>query len=145
MTAEGLYPDADWLRIWRMTGCTGLHLSGEADMHTAGILGQSLAGLAPDAPEIHLQLAGLEFIDVVAARHLVALAERPARPAVILHYPPRSLIVLLDLLWPDSADSIRICGERGSPDSAWRGGAPGTRPEVPTSTDLAAGWGETGR
>jgi hypothetical protein len=113
MTAEGLYPDADWLRVSPLTGCTGLRLTGEADMHTAEILGRALAELPPDAREIHLQLASLEFIDVAAARHLAALTERPVQPVVILHYPPQSLVFLLGLLWPDSR--FRICGERAAP------------------------------
>jgi ABC-type transporter Mla MlaB component len=112
MTAAGLYPDADWLRISPLTGRTGLRLTGEADMHTAGVLTKALAELPPDAREIHLQLAGLEFIDVAAARHLAALAERPANPTLILHYPPHSLIFLLRLLWPDSLDRCLIYGER---------------------------------
>jgi ABC-type transporter Mla MlaB component len=110
MTAEGLYPDADWLHISPLNGRIGLRLSGEADLHTAETLAKALAELPPDAPEIHLQLARLDFIDVTAARHLAALAERPARPTVILHYPPRSLMFLLGLLWPDSR--FRISGER---------------------------------
>ena len=126
MTADGLYSDADWLRISRITGCAGLRLSGEADMHTAETLRASLAGLPPDALEIHLQLAGLEFIDVIAARHLAALAERSPRPTVILHYPPRSLIFLLHLLWPNSAERFRICGERAAPGRA--PSTPGTPP-----------------
>jgi ABC-type transporter Mla MlaB component len=112
MTAEGLYPDADWLRISPLTGHIGLRLTGEADMHTAEVLAKALAELPPDAREIHLQLASLDFIDVAAARHLAALAERPARPTVILHYPPASLIFLLRLLWPDSLDRYLIRGER---------------------------------
>jgi ABC-type transporter Mla MlaB component len=121
MTAEGLYPDADWLHISPLTGRTGLRLSGEADMHTAEILAKALAEVPPDAAEVHLQLAGLEFIDVAAARHLAALAERPARPTVIVHYPPPSLIFLLRLLWPDSLDRFRISGERAAGRPSGRG------------------------
>jgi STAS domain len=103
MTVDGLYPDADWLRISPLTGSTGLCLSGEADMHTAEMLRKTLAELVPpDAAEIHLQLASLEFIDVAAARQLVALAERPAPSRVILHQPPAVLMWLISLLWPDS-------------------------------------------
>ena len=115
MTAEGLYLDADWLRVSPLMGCTGLRLTGEADMHTAEILSRALRELPPDVREIHLQLASLEFIDVAAARHLAALAERPARPTVILHYSPPSLIFLLGLLWPGSLDRCRICGKRADP------------------------------
>jgi hypothetical protein len=125
MTIEGLYPDADWLRISPLTGSTGLRLTGEADLHTAEILHNALAELVPpDATEIHLQLASLEFIDVTAARELAALTERPARPQVIMHYPPRSLILLLYLLWPDSFGRVRICGERSVPNPRPQPGTP---------------------
>jgi hypothetical protein len=109
MTAEGLYPDADWLHISPLTGCAGLRLAGEADMHTAELVRKAIAELPPDASEIHLQLADLEFIDVSAARQLAVLSERPARPTVILHRPPRSLILLIRLLWPNSR--FQICRE----------------------------------
>jgi ABC-type transporter Mla MlaB component len=113
MTAEELYPDADWLNASALTGCAGLRLTGEADMHTAEILQKALAELPSDAAEIHLELAGLEFIDVAAARHLAALAEQPGRPTLILHEPPSSLILLIRLLWPGSR--LRICCERAVP------------------------------
>jgi ABC-type transporter Mla MlaB component len=113
MTAEELYPDADWLNALALSGCTGLRLTGEADMHTAEILQKALAELPSDAAEIHLELAGLEFIDVAAARHLAALAEQPGRPTLILHQPPSSLILLIRLLWPGSR--LRICCERAVP------------------------------
>jgi hypothetical protein len=116
MTVEGLYLDADWLRISPLTGSTGLRLTGEADVHTAEALRRALAELVPaDAAEIHLQLASLEFIDVVAVRHLAALTQRPARPRVIVHYPPPSMLLLLQLLWPGSFDRLRICGQRTPP------------------------------
>ncbi|HTW05372.1 MAG TPA: STAS domain-containing protein [Streptosporangiaceae bacterium] len=100
-----------------LTGCTGLRLNGEADMHTAEALRKALAELPPDASEIHLQLAGLEFIDVAAARHLAALAIRLSRPTVILHCPPPPLILLLRLLWPDSLDRFCVRGERADPET----------------------------
>jgi ABC-type transporter Mla MlaB component len=132
MTAEGLYPDADWLRISPLMGQTGLRLTGEADMHTAEILSKAIAELPADAPEIHLQLASLEFIDVAAARHLASLAERPARPTVILHYPPRSLILLIRLLWPERLDRFPIRGKRIEPklhpDQIRTSHPPGSRP-----------------
>ena len=110
--AADLYPDADWLHVSLLTGCTGLRLAGEADIHTAEILRSAIAGLPAAAPEIHLQLTSLDFIDVAAGRQLAALAERPARPKVILHYPPPALVRLLGLLWPDTLDRVSVCGER---------------------------------
>jgi anti-anti-sigma regulatory factor len=118
--AADLYPDADWLRVSPLVGCTGLCLTGEADIHTAEILRRAIAELPAAAPEIHLQLAGLEFIDVAAGRHLVALAERPGQPKVILHYPPPALIRLIRLLWPDTLNRVSVCGERAIPEDTNR-------------------------
>ncbi len=50
----------------------GLRLDGEADLSNQDEIRQALAALPPDATEIHFELAGLEFIDVAAARQLIA-------------------------------------------------------------------------
>lgn len=89
-----------WLTITPLDGRTGLRLTGEADALTLPALRRAAAALPPDAREIHLQLASLEFIDVGAARFLVSLTERPSQPELVLHYPPPSLIRLIRLLWP---------------------------------------------
>jgi hypothetical protein len=131
MTANQVYPDADWLRISPLAGCTGLCLTGEADEHTAEFLGKALAELPADAPEIHLKLASLEFIDVAATRLLAALAERPTRPTVILHDPPPSLVFLMRLLWPDTLDRFCIRGERAVPE------LPPVRPPTTDAPEIA--------
>lgn len=104
--------DADWLRVSPLAGRVGLRLTGEADLHTVQILRRAAAELPPEADEIHLQLASLEFIDVAAVRQLVALAEQPAQPRVVLHHPPSTLIWLIGLLWPDRLDHFSVCAER---------------------------------
>ena len=48
----------------------------------------------------------------LAARQLVALAERPAHPKVLLHYLPPILMGLIGLLWPDSTDRFSVNAER---------------------------------
>lgn len=112
MAAWDLHPDADWLRISPLTGQVGFQLTGEADMHTVEILRRATAEIPPEAREIHLQLASLDFIDVAALRQLVALTERPAHPRVILHSPPPTLLWLISLLWPDSLDRFSVRAER---------------------------------
>jgi len=114
MTASALHPDADWLRVFPLAGRVGLRLTGEADVHTVQILRHATAVLPPEADEIHLQLASLEFIDVAAARQLVALAERPAPSRVVLHQPPSSLMWLISLLWPGCLDRFLVCAGRVS-------------------------------
>jgi hypothetical protein len=114
MTVWELHPDADWLRVSPLAGRVGLRLTGEADVHTVELLRRATAKLPPEAHEIHFQLASLEFMDVAAARQLVALAERPAHPRVILHSPPPILIWLIALLWPDSLDRFSVRAGRAA-------------------------------
>ena len=112
MTAWDPYTDADWLRVFPLAGRVGFRLTGEADVHTVEILRRATAELPPEAREIHLQLASLEFMDVAALRQLVALAERPAHPRIVLHSPPPILLWLISLLWPDSLDRFSVRAER---------------------------------
>jgi hypothetical protein len=114
MAASDLPLHADGLRISPLAGRVGLWLAGEADVHTVEILRRATARLPPEAHEIHLELGGLEFIDVAAVRQLVALAERPAHPRVLLHWPPPILIWLVGLLWPDNLDRFSVCVERSA-------------------------------
>ena len=76
------------LTIRRLAGRQGLLLDGEADLNSCGALRGALRALMPaGSGEIHLELAGLTFIDVSCTRELVRLAQfAPAR--VILHNPP---------------------------------------------------------
>ena len=92
---------AGTLTIRRLAGRRGLLLDGEADLNSRSALRRALRALTPDGSgEIHLELAGLTFIDVSCARELVTLAQfaRPAR--VILHNPPWSLRRITTLAWP---------------------------------------------
>jgi hypothetical protein len=93
---------------------TGLRLSGEADLCTVDILKRAIAALPPEAGEIHFQLASLKFVDVAVARELVALANRPGRPRLVLHYPPPTLLRLLMLCWPEARARIDIAAPDGS-------------------------------
>lgn len=99
---------------------TGLRLSGQADLATAGLLQQAITALPPSADEIHLLLASLEFIDVAAARELVMLTVRPPRPRLVLHCPPPGLLKLLELCWPEARSRFTIGTAR--PDSTRAGG-----------------------
>jgi STAS domain len=113
---------APGLTVSQLTGRTGLRLSGEADLCTADLLKQAIAALPPDAAEIHLQLASLEFIDVAAARELVMLTSRPARPHLVLHYPPPGLLTILRLCWPEARARLSIGGARPEETRAARPG-----------------------
>ncbi len=97
------------LTIRRLAGRQGLLLDGEADLNSCGALRGALRALMPaGSGEIHLELAGLTFIDVSCTRELVTLAQfaRPAR--VILHNPPWSLQRITTVAWPYA--SIEVAG-----------------------------------
>ena len=79
----------------------GLRLCGQVDMLSTEALRAAIAALPADTREVHFELAELSFADVGGTRELLALARRPAQPHLILHRPPRSLVVLIHLLWPD--------------------------------------------
>jgi hypothetical protein len=106
--AIGLPGAAERLAVSQLDGRTGLRLSGQADIRSVDLLRQAIAALPPDADEIHLQLASLEFIDVAAARELVMLTSRPARSRLVLHYPPSVMLRLVNLCWPGARARIDI-------------------------------------
>jgi hypothetical protein len=105
---------------------TGLRLSGQADLATAGLLQQAITALPPSADEIHLLLASLEFIDVAAARELVMLTVRPPRPRLVLHCPPPGLLKLLELCWPEARSRFTI--STAPPGQHLGRGTPGPEP-----------------
>jgi hypothetical protein len=77
-----------------------------ADLQVKGVatLFAALRALLGDGPgEIHLELAGLTFIDVSCTRELVTLTQfaHPAR--VILHNPPWPLQRITTLAWPQAS------------------------------------------
>jgi hypothetical protein len=89
------------LTVSPLAGRAGLRLDGEADMTSQDELQKALAALPPGVAEIHFELARLKFIDVAAARTLIARTLHPPHPRLILHYPPPSLQRLIHLLWPE--------------------------------------------
>jgi STAS domain len=115
---------APGLVVSHLAARTGLRLTGEADLCNLDRLKQAIAALPPAAAEIHLQLAGLEFIDVAAARELVMLTSRPARPRLVLHYPPPTLLTILRLCWPEARARLSIVTARpgGNADGPARAG-----------------------
>jgi hypothetical protein len=81
----------------------GLILAGEADLTATDTLRAALAALPADGTgEIHLDLAGLQFIDVACTRELIALTGRHPAARVIAHHPPASLLRITALLYPEA-------------------------------------------
>lgn len=98
---------AGTLTIRWLAGRRGLLLDGEADINSRSVLRGALRALLFDGPgEIHLDLAGLTFIDVSCTRELVTLTQFPHRARVILHNPPRSLQRIITLACPDTSIEV---------------------------------------
>lgn len=96
-----------------LTDRFGLRVAGEVDVTSLAVLSRALASLpAPARGEIHLELAGLEFIDVAGARELMSLAQSGPATRLVLHDPPPVLRRLLALLWPGIAAEIVVGQDR---------------------------------
>lgn len=81
-------------------GRTGLRLVGEVDVSNSDQVTAALAGLAASGADVHLELAGLGFIDVAGTRALLAAADRLHRRSgtrVVLLHPPATLPPILRL------------------------------------------------
>jgi hypothetical protein len=98
--------DKRLLRIAPLADRVGLRLEGEADISTQTELRRALAGLPADAGVIHLELAGLRFIDVICTRELMSLLKQHPEVRLILHSPPATLRGMIGLLWPGSRIEI---------------------------------------
>src|SRR5437762_2228757 len=91
------------LTICPLPGCTGLILDGEADLTVKDTLRAALAALpANGTGAIHLDLAGLRFIDIACTRELIALTGRHPAARLIAHHPPASLLRITALLYPEA-------------------------------------------
>ncbi len=89
------------LTVRPLAGRAGLGLEGEADLTVQPQIRAALAALLPTA-KIHLDLTGLDFIDIAAARELIAVTQQPLHSRLILHDPPPALLRLIRLLWPEA-------------------------------------------
>jgi hypothetical protein len=87
------------LTIRALPGCTGLALIGDADLTVRDMLRAACATLVADSSgEIHLDLAGLRFIDVACTRELFAIIDRHPAMRLIVHHPPATLLRITDLV-----------------------------------------------
>jgi anti-anti-sigma factor len=93
-------PAGEALMISPMPGYAGLRLHGDIDLATASALQTRLDELVDGEGDVHLDLAGLRFVDLNGAAVLVAVATRlgPAR-SLVLHAPSPALSQLLDEFW----------------------------------------------
>jgi anti-anti-sigma factor len=99
------------LRITEMGSPTGLVLAGEIDEDTYPALVAKLNELAIGVPEIHFDLAGLEYCDLAGLRAIIRLAstghdEHVKR--VVLHDVPWRLQTVLRIVGWDSTPGLVI-------------------------------------
>ncbi|CAM4116935.1 STAS domain-containing protein [Nocardia ninae] len=73
---------------------------GQVDLTTHDTWQSALAEL-PAAPDIHLELSELTFIDTHGTLILVEATNQSAEGRrVVLHNPPVTLVRILELFWP---------------------------------------------
>ena len=86
-----------------LAGQQGLFLAGEADITGRCVLHEALSvELAGGAGAVHLELAGLRFIDVGCAREILAATAQHPGAHVIIHHPPVALRRIVSLIWPET-------------------------------------------
>jgi anti-anti-sigma factor len=83
-----------------LTSRVGLRLDGEVDVATVGDLKRALAELAAVDADVHLELAGLGFIDLSGVAVLTSFAASlgPGR-RLLLENPPAILRRMIRVLW----------------------------------------------
>lgn len=101
-------PTGDALTIIPMPDLPGACLVGDIDLATAPALQTALDTLVDGAGDVHLDLAGLGFVDLNGAAALVAVGARlgPDR-TLVLHCPSPALTHMLGRFW-DGVARIRI-------------------------------------
>jgi anti-anti-sigma regulatory factor len=97
------------ITVTRLADCIRLRLTGEVDILNHDQLRSALTALRTDCiAAVHLELAGLRFIDVTGTRELMAFAQSHPCLRLILHDPPASLRRIITLLWPGTNVEIRV-------------------------------------
>jgi anti-anti-sigma regulatory factor len=103
--------DDGLLTISALAGRVGLRLAGDVDASSHDRLRSALAALPADGiTAAHLELAGLDFMDVAGTRELIALMQSHPGLRLILHDPPESLRRILALLWPGTNAELLVDG-----------------------------------
>jgi anti-anti-sigma factor len=99
------------LRITETDSPTGLVLAGEIDEDTYPALVAKLNELAAGVPEIHFDLAGLEYCDLAGLRAIIRLASTSHDghvKRVVLHDVPWRLQTVLRIVGWDSTPGLVI-------------------------------------
>jgi ABC-type transporter Mla MlaB component len=90
-------------RITPLTDRPGLCLCGELDLASRDLLVAALESLADAPGDVHLDLAGVGFVDVGCATLLARAACRGGSGRrVIVHHAPPQLRRIVEVLWGGS-------------------------------------------
>jgi anti-anti-sigma regulatory factor len=111
--------DDGQLRITRPAGEPWLFVAGEIDEYSYKSLIRTLASVARDPGEIHIDLADVEYCDVAGLRAFVVLATAPCRdhagPRVVLHHVPPLLVNVLHILGWDTTAGLTLAEGPANP------------------------------
>lgn len=91
----------------------GLSVAGDVDTRTRDMFARALAALPTDAEAVHLDLAGLTFIDLDGLRQVLDTAERlSAHSRLVVHHLPWRLLEIVHLTgWQDTPGLEIVDGE----------------------------------
>lgn len=102
------------LRITRTGTPARLAIAGEIDESTYPSLVASLDELTRDAPEVHLDLAGVIYCDLAGLRAMVRLAgpgpEGAPDRRLVLHQVPDQLRAVLEIIGWDAVPGLVLAG-----------------------------------
>ncbi len=101
------------LRITRIPG-PGYALAGEIDEATVGGLASTLARIAADLDEVHLDLGALDYSDLAGLRVIVQLTAE-GRRRVVLHRLPLHLRAVLGIVGWDATPGVEFPGQAPVP------------------------------
>ena len=115
VSATGGAAEVQILRVTELRGGRGLHLAGEIDFSSVGVLeaafDAAFGAAAPNAAhvgDVRLDMSEVEFVDVAGTRALLRAAARLGRRGrLVLDRPPRVLLLVLPF-FPDSRNRVDV-------------------------------------
>jgi MEDS: MEthanogen/methylotroph, DcmR Sensory domain/STAS domain len=113
--AAQVYHEHPLLRICRQYSPPGLRVAGELDYRHRDILEQALAESMRLDRHVHVNLAGLDYIDGACAGAIVAAAMRLPKARRMTVTCPRLVATVLELVGAGAAPRLRVQPAHGRP------------------------------
>lgn len=106
----GAAADASALSVRRLADRGEVQVRGEVSFVTHRVWERELGNLVTRSGDVHLELAGLSFIDIKGVTLLVTAARRIQEGGrrMVLHTPPPALRRIMDTLWPGGAADVSV-------------------------------------